>query len=123
MFATVVGPLATKVGLRFVREPETGRGPIDFEFANGLRTRVLIEIKRTDSQRLKHGIRSQLQKYLGAEGVDSAIYLCVTFDDTGLRRFENVQREIETLRSENPQIFLHAELIDARRRTGASKGS
>lgn len=39
-FYNFVEPLTRNLGIRLIREPETGRGPVDFELSNGISTRV-----------------------------------------------------------------------------------
>jgi hypothetical protein len=59
-FSTVARPLCTGMGVSMSREPETGRGPVDFSFNNGVRVRVHLEFKNTDSSRLMHGLDIQV---------------------------------------------------------------
>ena len=58
-------------------EADTATGPIDFKFAASYRTRVLVEVKLSNSQRLLAGYRKQLSTYVAAEEPVSATYLVV----------------------------------------------
>jgi hypothetical protein len=98
-FFTTARPLCAQLGILLSREPETGRGPVDFSFANGLRARIHVEFKLTDSSRLMHGLENQLPEYAVAEDVDSAIYVCVGFDDAGPKRFSTVQDRVREMQA------------------------
>jgi hypothetical protein len=108
------------MGISIVREPETGRGPVDFSFSNGMRARVYLEFKNTDSSHLIHGLEMQLPEYASAETVDSAIYVCVGFDDEGKDQFEKVLRRLREIQGLRPNLFIRAEFIDARKKPSAS---
>jgi len=120
-FNTIVRPLARQLGIAMQREVETGRGPVDFEFGNGVAARVHVEFKLADHHHLMHGIEHQLPAYMRAENADSALFICVGFDDEDRRAFERVVAGAQTMQRENPDIFLRAEYIDAQRRSGASR--
>jgi hypothetical protein len=119
-FSNMARPLCARMGISIVREPETGRGPVDFAFSNGVRARVHLEFKNTDSSHLMHGLEIQLPEYASAETVDSAIYVCVGFDDEGKDQFEKVLRHLREIQSLRPNLFIRAEFIDARKKPSAS---
>jgi hypothetical protein len=102
-FNQTAGPLARQLDSAImVREPETGRGPVDFEFSNGVRSTVLVEFKRMDGA-LRHGLMVQLP---------------CREDKVRYERF--VEDSVQDWHRNNPMIFLHTVFVDARRRTGAS---
>lgn len=119
-FSNMARPLCAKMGLSIAREPETGRGPVDFSFNNGVRVRVHLEFKNTDSSHLMHGLEMQLPEYASAENVDSAIYVCVGFDDAAKGQFEKVLQRLREVQSLRPNLFIRAEFIDARKKPSAS---
>jgi len=116
-----VDPLCRQLGIAAYRESETGRGPVDFEFRNGAHAAVQLEFKRTDSTKLIEGVRAQIVEYADARRVDSVLYVCVAFDSAGMRRFQAVVQEVEGVQSAYPDLFIRAELVDASRRSSASK--
>jgi len=120
-FNQTAGPLARQLGSAImVREPETGRGPVDFEFSNGVQTTVLVEFKRMDGA-LRHGLMVQLPEYLRASGADSAFLVCIGFAEQDKVRYERfVEDSVQDWQRNHPMIFLHTVFVDARRRTGAS---
>jgi hypothetical protein len=121
-FNQTARPLARQLNTTImVREPETGRGPVDFAFSNGVRTTVLVEFKRMDGA-LQHGLTVQLPEYLRASGADSAFLVCIGFAEEDKLRYERfVEDSVQDWRHGHPMIFLHTVFVDARRRTGASR--
>ena len=67
------------------REPNAGRGPVDFKFSAGWHRRALIEVKLLSSSKLFQGADAQLPEYLASEQVSCAYYICVGFTDRDLR--------------------------------------
>jgi hypothetical protein len=58
-------------------ESDAGRGPVDFKVSSGFNGKVLVEIKLTSNNQLKHGFESQLPIYQKAEGAVRGIYLVI----------------------------------------------
>jgi hypothetical protein len=75
------------------KEPNMGRGPVDFKFSAGWRRRALIEVKFISSTRFFQGAEKQLPQYLKTEKIDCGYYLCVGFtdDDFGKERLDRVR--------------------------------
>jgi hypothetical protein len=67
------------------REPDAGRGPVDFKFSAGWHRRALIEVKLLSSSKLLQGADAQLPQYLASEQVSCAYYVCVGFTDRDFR--------------------------------------
>jgi hypothetical protein len=119
-FNQTAGPMAKQLGIAMmIREPETGRGPVDFVFANGVRDTVLVEFKRMDGD-LRHGLKVQLPEYLRASNADSAFLVCVGFAANDGAKYERFVDEVYEWRRHHPTVFLETRFIDARRRKGAS---
>lgn len=59
------------------REPNCGRGPVDFKLSRGSSEKVVVEIKLTSNNQLKHGVEKQLPVYMKQEGTHEAIYLII----------------------------------------------
>jgi hypothetical protein len=119
-FSNMARPVCARMGISIAREIETGRGPVDFSFNNGVRVRVHLEFKNTDSSRLMHGLEMQLPEYTSADNVDSAVYVCVGFDDAGKDQFEKVLLRLREVQNLRPNLFIRAEFIDARKKPSAS---
>ena len=59
------------------REPNGGRGPVDFKFSKGYRVRVLVEVKLTTNGQLIHGLAVQIGEYQKAEKTNTCVYLVI----------------------------------------------
>lgn len=59
------------------REPNAGRGSVDFKLSRGSDSKVLVEIKLTSNKDLVHGFTTQVPIYMSQENTNNAIYLIV----------------------------------------------
>lgn len=119
-FWNLVNLICEKEGL-LVREPDTGAGPVDFEFVNGFHEKILIEFKLASNQRLEHGIKVQLPTYMKAQNIDSAFVVIIGFTEKDLIAYENVVDIISDYLKNNPKFYIESFYIDASRRKSASK--
>lgn len=104
------------------REVETGRGPVDFKFAQGWSMRGLIEIKHIDNYQFFHGAEVQLPIYLKGEHVPFGVYLCVGFSDKDMAEERlNVVRNTCASIAERADMRIEPIFVDARRKKSASK--
>ncbi|MBE9205834.1 hypothetical protein IQ244_04760 [Nostoc sp. LEGE 06077] len=100
------------------REPNAGRGPVDFKISNGYKARINVEVKYT-SNNIRAGYEKQLPIYNAAERTEYSIFLIIkTTDSTRaldeLLKFR--QSEISSGRRV-PEIFI----VDGRINPSASK--
>ncbi|HEX6747539.1 MAG TPA: hypothetical protein VF092_09650 [Longimicrobium sp.] len=66
------------------REPNAGRGPVDFKISHGYAARVNVEVKYSSNPRLVTGYQKQLPIYDAAERTMHSIYLIIrTTQSTG----------------------------------------
>lgn len=119
LFWNMAEPLARDRGV-LVREPETGSGPVDFEFGNGFASRVHMEFKLASHPRLSHGLGQQLIGYMDSEGVDSGFLVVIGFDEADRGKYERLEEEAARLRDADPRKFVDVVFVDARRRRSAS---
>jgi hypothetical protein len=63
------------------REPNAGRGPVDFKFSQGYESRVLVEVKLSKNKKLRHGVEKQLVEYQKAEKTTYSVYLIIMVGD------------------------------------------
>ena len=59
------------------RESNNGRGPVDFKLSRGTLEKIVVEVKLTSNNQLKHGIEKQLPIYMKQENTIYAIYLVI----------------------------------------------
>lgn len=74
------------------KEPNIGRGPVDFKFSRGYANRVLIEAKLASSTKFSSGIKKQLPTYLHAEQIDKGIFLVCCQRDKDFERLSNIRK-------------------------------
>jgi hypothetical protein len=100
------------------REPNAGRGPVDFKISSGYKARVNVEVKYT-SNNIRSGYEKQLPIYNAAERTDYSIFLIIRTTDS-IKALEELikfrQDEVATGRR-MPEIFV----VDGRIFPSASK--
>jgi len=104
------------------REPDTGRGPVDFKFSAGWHRRALIEVKLLSSSKLFQGADAQLPQYLASEQISCAYYVCVGFTNRDLRpeRLELVRATCAAYEARSGCAVI-PRFIDARPKPSASR--
>ncbi|WP_370695790.1 hypothetical protein AB0764_26870 (plasmid) [Priestia megaterium] len=96
----------------FSREVNQGRGPVDFKFSSGYQNRVLIEVKRASSSKLKQGLINQLPQYLESEGIHLGYYVVIVQKEEEYKKISNLKGEAKKL-SEELDKFIDIFVIDA----------
>jgi len=101
------------------REPNAGRGPVDFKVSKGYTSRVLVEVKYSSNSKLKAGFKAQLPAYAKAERATTAIYLIVrttpttkTIDAIRRMRSQAIRNGLRV-----PELLV----VDARQKRSASR--
>jgi len=97
------------------KEPNMGRGPVDFKFSKGWAKRALLEVKRMNSTKFTHGAETQLPQYLKTEKIEGGIYLAVGFTDADFapERVQKVRDACEALTAAK-DVPIEAVFVDAR---------
>ncbi len=119
-FWNIAQPLANSKSCTVTREPETGRGPVDFEFRNGFNSRIYIEFKLASNPRYMDGLDKQLIEYMNAQKIDSAVFVVIGFADDDEDKYKLVQARVKEIMEQNTAIFLDVVYVNASRKTGAS---
>jgi len=81
----------------FIRESETGRGPVDFEFSNGINSRIQLEFKLASNPKLMNGLDKQLLEYMKAQEIDSGIFVVIGHNPKDHEKFQNVKERLDEL--------------------------
>lgn len=99
------------------RESDAGRGPVDFKFSSGYKSRVLIEVKLSKNNPVK-GYEKQLAIYQKAEKTDTAIFMViiVSEDTSEVERLEKLVKRLKADKQICPELVV----IDGRIRPSAS---
>lgn len=106
-------------GIDLTREPETGRGPIDFRFSSTVNYVAHIEIKKDNNPKLVHGLIKQLPIYMSSDGVRLGFFIVFDFGkDISKLKGKLDQQRIELEKDQN--LKLRIIYIDAKPKLSAS---
>lgn len=99
------------------REPNNGRGPVDYAVSKGSMDKSIVEFKLASNSHLKQGLQKQVAIYKEANKTDCGITVILFFTEREQKKVENLLNELGL--AGNEQIVT----IDARRdnKTSASK--
>jgi hypothetical protein len=90
------------------REPNNGRGPVDFAVSEGAFDKTLIEFKLAKSGSLKRNLAKQLEIYLEANKTPHGMKVIISYSDADYARATKVLTELGL--DTNPHVII----IDAR---------
>lgn len=90
------------------REPNNGRGPVDFKLSIGNRDKALVEFKLASNTKLEKNLQNQVQIYEAANRTSNSIKVIIFYSDKEMKRVQNLLKKLG-LQSE-PDIVT----IDAR---------
>lgn len=96
------------------REPNNGRGPVDYAVSNGRRDKTLIEFKLAKNRKLKANLQHQVATYETANQTQSSITVILYFNDAELTSVHRILKELKLTARKN------IVLIDASPKTSAS---
>ena len=108
-------------GIDISKEVNMGRGPVDFKFSQGWKSRALLEVKHIGATAFFTGAEKQLPQYLKSDQIDSAVYLAIGFTDAEFaeQRLKRVRETCESLQ-EQKGISIKPVFVDARPGTKVS---
>lgn len=107
--------------IKYDRETETGRGPVDFSFENGVSTKVFVEFKLASSSAIRKNFIEQIKSYMKNGACDSSYLVVVGFSKEDASVIEGVNESIERSLKSNPEFFIQCVYIDASIKMSASK--
>lgn len=79
------------------REPNNGRGPVDFKVSKGAEDSTLIEFKLASNSKLKHNLAKQVEIYKKANATDRAIKVILFFTDAERKKVIETLNELGIL--------------------------
>lgn len=97
-----------KTDLDINREPNNGRGPVDFKASYGAGDKSLIEFKLGGNKKLKQGLEKQVAIYEAANGTRSSVKAIICYTAGDQRRVAGILKELDL---ENEESII---VIDAR---------
>jgi hypothetical protein len=118
LFFAIADSYCNAHNLDLSREPNAGRGPVDFKVSKGYHAKVTVEIKFTSND-IKSGYSKQLPIYNAAEKTEYSIFLIIRNSDldVGLENVKKLQAVERKAGRRTPEIFE----IDGRIKSSASK--
>lgn len=96
------------------REPNNGRGPVDYAISMGSKDKTLIEFKLASNSKIKQNLAKQVEVYEKANNTKKSIKVILYFDNS---EYNKIKRILNELNLENANNIV---LIDAGRKTSAS---
>lgn len=118
-FYRIANTLCNQYDISTIREPETGRGPADFTFINGIKQTILVEFKLANNSALSGKFLYQLSEYMRGLGINSAFIVIIGFGESE-DMMETINDKISNFLNQNNNLFVEAIFIDANYRVGAS---
>lgn len=100
------------------REPNAGRGSVDFKFSNGYFIKVVVEIKLTTNKNLYNGFSKQLPVYQKSEKSESGFLIAIK-NNNNKAQLKMIEDDIDKA-IQNNQISPKLFVIDGRIKPTAS---
>jgi hypothetical protein len=101
-FYAVADSYCTANNLDISREPNAGRGPVDFKLSQG-GARTLVELKLSSNSSALGGLLRQLPEYGKAERTESQLYLLIIVGNN-VEKVERIEAEHSRLKSLGTRI-------------------
>lgn len=77
------------------REPNNGRGPVDYAISNGSQDKTLVEFKLARNTKLKSNLQNQVEVYERANNTQQSITVILHFDEAEYLRVRKILQELE----------------------------
>lgn len=119
LFYAVADSYCEANGVDLSREPNAGRGPVDFKVSAGFSSRVNVEMKLSTHNRLVSGFTDQLAAYNASERALHSFYLVIDVGSMGFKR-----QKLDALRADSVskgQKVPELVFVDALPKLSASK--
>lgn len=96
------------------REPNNGRGPVDYSVSKGSKNKTLIEFKLASNSKLKQNLAKQVEVYEKANNTENSIKVILYFDNSEFKKVSKILKDLKI--DSKPNIVL----IDAGWKISAS---
>jgi hypothetical protein len=83
------------------REPNNGRGPVDYAISKGANDKTLIEFKLASNSKLKQNLAKQVEVYEKANNTKKSIKVILYFDTTEFNKVQRILKELGLEKAEN----------------------
>lgn len=91
------------------REPNNGRGPVDYAVSKGSANKAIVEFKLAKNSKLKQNLENQVEIYKKANNTYASITVIVYYTESEQKKVENLLNELGLAGND------HIVLIDARK--------
>jgi len=96
------------------REPNNGRGPVDYAISKGAKNKTLVEFKLASNTKLRQNLANQVKVYERANKTKESLKAILYFDDKEYKRVTGILKDLSL--DEDEDVFL----IDASPKQSAS---
>jgi hypothetical protein len=120
LFLGTVVPYCRANDIDISREPNIGRGPVDFKTSKGMTLRALQEVKLAKNTKFWNGLRKQLPTYLKAERIREGWFIVIIQSEEDLKRLSEIQNHMSDV-ARQTGLKLNYISVDSRRPKAASK--
>jgi hypothetical protein len=86
------------------REPNNGRGPVDFKISKGAKDSTLVEFKVAGNRQLEQNLRKQVEIYKKANDTEKALKVIVAFSSSEIARAERIIKKVGL--KDDPNVIL-----------------
>lgn len=76
------------------REPNNGRGPVDYKVSNGRRDQCLVEFKLASNSKLEANLQNQLKVYKAANDTDACVCIIAYTSEKERARMDEILRRL-----------------------------
>jgi hypothetical protein len=95
------------------REPDIGRGPVDFKVSHGYTLRALLELKLAKNTKFWNGLEKQLPTYQKAENVEIGYFIVIVYSDQDIERLKDIRTRVQSI-NEKTSYNITPFIVDAR---------
>lgn len=79
------------------REPNNGRGPVDFKISKGAANNALVEFKLASNSKIKQNLQHQVEIYEAANDTSKSIKAIMYFTETEYNKVRNILKELNLM--------------------------
>lgn len=107
-------------GIDLTREPETGRGPVDFRFSSTIDYIAHVELKKDSNPKLTHGLSKQLPTYMSSEDVRLGFFIIFDFGNKDISKLKEKLEKQRIELEKDKNLKLRIIYIDVKPKLSAS---
>ena len=83
------------------REPNNGRGPVDYAVSKGAKNKTLVEFKLASNSKLRQNLAKQVKVYEEANKTDNSIKVILYFNDKEYKKLKVILKDLKLEEDEN----------------------